>query len=252
MLPTLNVKNDVVFLEKITPRLKKLQVGDVVIAHPPTSAEKTVCKRIIGLEGAVVTVKPRRWHQEERKIKVPPGHVWLEGDNPKNSIDSRSYGPVPIVMVKGRVLFKIWPSLTRMRRERPPEEVAAPIMPRVVGRRRTRALKHKRRKREREEEKQSKTAPSGETPVVINGPAEVDAAKGREGGDQELVKHTADVQVNDRDGDVLGGTAIEVHVVKEKEEEEGGEGQVERVQSKESVENLVDDQASEEGAPEEY
>lgn len=25
---------------------------------------------------------------------VPPGHCWIEGDNPKVAVDSNSYGPV--------------------------------------------------------------------------------------------------------------------------------------------------------------
>ncbi|CAN0578941.1 unnamed protein product, partial [Ectocarpus sp. 12 AP-2014] len=38
---------------------------------------------------------------------VPQGHVWLEGDNLSNSSDSRTYGPIPLAMVRGRVFFKV-------------------------------------------------------------------------------------------------------------------------------------------------
>ena len=41
--------------------------------------------------------------------EVPEGHVWLQGDNLSNSTDSRHYGPVPLGMVQGRVVLKIWP-----------------------------------------------------------------------------------------------------------------------------------------------
>jgi len=44
-----------------------------------------------------------------KEFVVPDGHVWLEGDNPKNSRDSRSYGPVPLGLVDGKVIFKLWP-----------------------------------------------------------------------------------------------------------------------------------------------
>jgi mitochondrial inner membrane protease subunit 1 len=40
-------------------------------------------------------------------IRVPKGHVWIEGDNVVNSIDSRDYGPVPEATLKGRVLARV-------------------------------------------------------------------------------------------------------------------------------------------------
>jgi hypothetical protein len=38
---------------------------------------------------------------------VPKGHVWLEGDNPSWSIDSRVYGPVPVNMVEGKLFLRV-------------------------------------------------------------------------------------------------------------------------------------------------
>ena len=46
-------------------------------------------------------------------VQVPQGHVWLQGDNPLNSTDSRHYGPVPYALLRGRVFLKVqthWPS----------------------------------------------------------------------------------------------------------------------------------------------
>jgi len=43
------------------------------------------------------------------EIIIPPGHVWIEGDNTKNSSDSRYYGPVPIGLIKSRVILRVWP-----------------------------------------------------------------------------------------------------------------------------------------------
>ena len=40
-------------------------------------------------------------------VQVPRGHVWLEGDNPLNSTDSRQYGPVPWALLQGRALVKV-------------------------------------------------------------------------------------------------------------------------------------------------
>ncbi|KAI2512536.1 serine-type peptidase [Fragilaria crotonensis] len=44
-----------------------------------------------------------------RKIVVPPNHVWLEGDFPPFSFDSRQYGPIPVEWIRGRIVGRIWP-----------------------------------------------------------------------------------------------------------------------------------------------
>jgi inner membrane protease subunit 1 len=89
-----------------------------------------VCKRVIGLEGDIIEVEVRRGVDEEvhrmvgvetvfgRKkgegqwVKIPKGMVWLAGDNMSNSTDSRMYGPVPLAMIKGRVLARVSTGLT--------------------------------------------------------------------------------------------------------------------------------------------
>lgn len=43
----------------------------------------------------------------EEDIVVPAGKVWLQGDNIRNSTDSRNYGPVPLPLITGRVFFKV-------------------------------------------------------------------------------------------------------------------------------------------------
>ena len=44
---------------------------------------------------------------KDRMFKIPKGHVWLQGDNTVNSIDSRDYGPVPEATLKGRVIARV-------------------------------------------------------------------------------------------------------------------------------------------------
>ncbi|CAM9605971.1 unnamed protein product [Scytosiphon promiscuus] len=108
MIPTFNQSGDVIFAEMLSPKLDRLDRGDVVIAVPPQNPKLRVCKRIIALPGETVLVQSRSWFNGRPEL-VPEGHVWLEGDNPSNSSDSRTYGPIPLAMVRGRVFFKAWP-----------------------------------------------------------------------------------------------------------------------------------------------
>uniref|UniRef100_A0A8C7R6E7 Mitochondrial inner membrane protease subunit n=2 Tax=Oncorhynchus mykiss TaxID=8022 RepID=A0A8C7R6E7_ONCMY len=107
MEPTITSHN-VVFSERLSRHLCRIENGDIVIAKSPFDPHMNICKRVIGLEGdKVCTSGPSdvfKTHQY-----VPKGHVWLEGDNLRNSTDSRSYGPVPYALIRGRVCLKLWP-----------------------------------------------------------------------------------------------------------------------------------------------
>jgi hypothetical protein len=46
---------------------------------------------------------------------VPPGHIWIQGDNPTHSLDSRQYGAVPLALVRGRVVLQVRSSSTLIR-----------------------------------------------------------------------------------------------------------------------------------------
>ena len=118
MLPTLAARGDVVLAESLSVRAGKLRVGDVVVARSPTNPRHTVCKRVLGLGGDVVEVgEPISSSSSSSSspppnnngIVVPKGHAWLQGDNLLNSTDSRSYGPVPVALVRARVYFRAWP-----------------------------------------------------------------------------------------------------------------------------------------------
>nr|ADO28149.1 mitochondrial inner membrane protease subunit 1 [Ictalurus furcatus] len=107
MEPTI-ANHDVVFSERLSRRLYRIEKGDIVIAKSPFDPNMNICKRVIGLEGdKVCTSGPLDTFKTH--TLVPRGHVWLEGDNLKNSTDSRCYGPVPYGLIQGRVCLKLWP-----------------------------------------------------------------------------------------------------------------------------------------------
>ena len=47
--------------------------------------------------------------QIDRQYSIPEDHVWLEGDCPPFSLDSRQYGPIPMSWIRGRLLLRLWP-----------------------------------------------------------------------------------------------------------------------------------------------
>ncbi|KAF4733223.1 hypothetical protein FOZ62_007078 [Perkinsus olseni] len=105
MEPSIRSEGCVLFYDKVFPRLKGYTKGDVVIATAPHGGHQ-ICKRIAGVAGDRVPVHRRG---KEVYFRIPPGHVWLLGDNPEKSLDSRAYGPVPEALLKGRVRAKVWP-----------------------------------------------------------------------------------------------------------------------------------------------
>lgn len=40
---------------------------------------------------------------------MPEGHCWVEGDNLEWSRDSRHFGPMPMALIKGKVVAKVFP-----------------------------------------------------------------------------------------------------------------------------------------------
>lgn len=126
MMPTLSVRGDSVVVAKRYRRGRGVRVGDVVhIKHPvPEYRGHGAVKRIVGMEGDFVlrgtAPGPARVMEEEerlageeeeerRMIQVPEGHCWVVGDNLTESRDSREYGPVPLALIKGKVIAKVLP-----------------------------------------------------------------------------------------------------------------------------------------------
>jgi inner membrane protease subunit 1 len=110
MLPTFDAYGNIVILEKLTKSLargKKINYknGEVVCVVNPINCQMKLCKRILYKEGEEVKL------QNGDIITVPKNHLWVEGDNKSNSIDSRRFGPIPESLVLGRVVIQVWPTI---------------------------------------------------------------------------------------------------------------------------------------------
>ncbi|KXS19601.1 LexA/Signal peptidase [Gonapodya prolifera JEL478] len=112
MLPTLNVTHDFVIVDKISHRRGNIRLGDVVVCTSPTEPTRSVCKRVLGMPKDIVCVDPTL--PTRTYIRVPDGHIWLMGDNMSNSTDSRTYGAVPLGLVTGKVVCKVWPTFAKV------------------------------------------------------------------------------------------------------------------------------------------
>ncbi|KAK6011240.1 peptidase S24-like protein, partial [Ostertagia ostertagi] len=71
-------------------------VGDIVGCLSPHEPEQLLCKRVVAKESDPVNsdLLP--------SARVPRGHIFLQGDNPMASTDSRHFGPVPLGLVQIR------------------------------------------------------------------------------------------------------------------------------------------------------
>lgn len=104
------------------------QRGDIVVFTPPNGSDEPYIKRIIGLPGdevaihdGAVYINGKRLEEPylraattwrgmlEEPIVVPPGHVFVMGDNRNNSSDSRVFGPVPLERIIGKAWISYWP-----------------------------------------------------------------------------------------------------------------------------------------------
>ena len=50
-----------------------------------------------------------RGDRQPRLIRIPKGHVWVQGDNLHNTVDSNKYGPVSLGLVVGVATHIVWP-----------------------------------------------------------------------------------------------------------------------------------------------
>jgi mitochondrial inner membrane protease subunit 2 len=74
----------------------------------PLDPEKIAVKRVIGLEWDLVHTRPP---YPDRVVRVPQGHIWVEGDIKRTdkSMDSNTYGPISKQLVTGRLTYILYP-----------------------------------------------------------------------------------------------------------------------------------------------
>lgn len=125
-----------ILVEKVSPRFKNFQRGEIVVLHPPDNNRLDYIKRVIGLPGDVVKVfncrvyitrddkkfeleesylesnactKEGLQFKEGRSVKLGEDEYFVLGDNRDRSLDSRVFGTVIRKEIIGRVALRFWP-----------------------------------------------------------------------------------------------------------------------------------------------
>lgn len=120
---------DRLVVDKAFTDLGNLRRFDVVVMQSPHRPDVDYVKRVIGLPGETVMLRCGLvWidgapvdegfahfadTDDTEAYVVPPGHLFVLGDNRPISADSREFGLVPGELVRGRVRARVWP-LDRM------------------------------------------------------------------------------------------------------------------------------------------
>ncbi|OAD75232.1 hypothetical protein PHYBLDRAFT_110625 [Phycomyces blakesleeanus NRRL 1555(-)] len=105
MLPTFNMTGDIILADHISGYFSEPEIGDVVVCISPHAPGRAVLKRVVGTPRDSVCFDVTE--KERKYVNVPDGHLWLSGDNMSNSNDSRTYGPVPMGLLRGRVVARV-------------------------------------------------------------------------------------------------------------------------------------------------
>jgi len=130
MAPTVNVGEWLVVTKAGSQARRQVRLREIVLFRYPLGTTGRAVKRVVAVGGDTVAFtdryvsvngrttpiagsppdlgsngEPTGQHQPRRVVHVPDGHVFLLGDNSAVSIDSRSFGPVPVSELVGRVRF---------------------------------------------------------------------------------------------------------------------------------------------------
>ncbi|OCK85687.1 LexA/Signal peptidase [Lepidopterella palustris CBS 459.81] len=114
MSPTIRPYGDLCLISRHYRRGRGITVGDIVSFKHPTLPYECAVKRVVGMPGDFVLVGTPGTEQVEGgdgragwMVQVPDGHCWVAGDNQEFSRDSRIFGPLPLALIKGKVIANV-------------------------------------------------------------------------------------------------------------------------------------------------
>ncbi|CAL8114928.1 unnamed protein product [Orchesella dallaii] len=114
MQPLLNPDNspatasDYVFLHNwpiISNGYNEIERGEIIALISPRDPKQRLIKRVIGVPGDIIETSG----STKKYVRVPQGHLWVEGDHRGRSYDSTIFGPVALGLVKSKARAIVWP-----------------------------------------------------------------------------------------------------------------------------------------------
>lgn len=126
MEPTLEDQDRLV-INKFAYQLHDPRVGDIVMLLHPANPKQTLVKRVVAEPGDTVAFRDGlvlrngalvaedfipanlRSHENREAVAVPEGYYFVLGDHRNDSSDSRTFGPVPMKYILGRIQVRWWP-----------------------------------------------------------------------------------------------------------------------------------------------
>jgi signal peptidase I len=130
MSPTLS-EGDHILVNKFVYRFREPHINDIIVFKAPPEAsddrtEKDFIKRLVALPGDVIEVKDGALYRNGKRVrepflfdqkigysmkptKVPPGKLFVLGDNRNDSRDSHWWGTLERKRVIGEAMFRFWP-----------------------------------------------------------------------------------------------------------------------------------------------
>ncbi len=134
MVPTLEV-GDRVFVNKFKYHFTVPQRGEIVVFESLVGSEdEDLIKRVVALPGDLVFIRDGVLHVNDKRLEepyvnkelpddsnypppdapspyiiIPPGEIFVMGDNRTNSRDSRYFGPISMEKGEGEAFVVFWP-----------------------------------------------------------------------------------------------------------------------------------------------
>ncbi|BBN19858.1 hypothetical protein MPTK1_8g14280 [Marchantia polymorpha subsp. ruderalis] len=106
MAPTFASQGENVLVRSITsPSARSVYVSDVVMLRHPTDPSRKLVRRVAAVEGDEMLSTD----DKDEPFQLERGQCWVLCDNPsvgaKEAQDSRTFGPLPVSNIEGRVIY---------------------------------------------------------------------------------------------------------------------------------------------------